>query len=94
MGKKQKFLQGLTESLNLPAETLAGITVAEVWGDGRVLVENHSGIISYGQQEILIGASYGMLKVSGEGLKVTMMTGEQLILSGTIGNLEIMGKRL
>ena len=53
MDRKQRVLAHLTEGLNLPGEGLPGIPVAEIWGQGRVLIEHHKGVIGYCREEIL-----------------------------------------
>ena len=59
-------------------------TLAELLGDGRLLVERHKGILQYGNEEILVGTTYGALRVCGEGLRLCCMSREQLFVAGTI----------
>ena len=92
MERKQRILQGIADGMNLPGEGLPGITVAEIWGQGRVLIEHHRGVIGYCREEILVRVSFGELSVTGSNLQLTMMTREQLIISGTISGLCLKGK--
>ena len=87
MDKMQSFYSNLTKKLDLPAEPFPGITVAEVWGDGRILIENHRGVIGYLKDEIAVRTSYGSLQIKGNDLQLTMMTREQLIISGNIADV-------
>ena len=59
-------------------------TLAELLGDGRLLVEHHRGILSYGTEEILVGTTFGALRVCGEGLRLCCMSREQLFIAGSI----------
>lgn len=59
-------------------------TLAELLGDGRLLVEHHRGILSYGTEEILVGTTFGTLRVCGEGLRLCCMSREQLFIAGSI----------
>ena len=84
MDKMQSFYRTLTKKLDLPAEPLPGISVAEVWGDGRILIENHKGVIGYSREEVLVKTSCGRMEIRGEGLALSMMSREQLVISGKI----------
>lgn len=59
-------------------------TLAELLGDGRLLVERHRGILQYGTEEILVGTTYGALRVCGENLRLCCMSREQLFVAGAI----------
>lgn len=72
------------DRLDLPEEPLPGQTVVEIAGQYRVLIERHEGVISYGRQEVCIKVPYGWIHVCGNGLELTKMTREQLIISGCI----------
>lgn len=64
-------------------------TLVEVVGDRRVLVEHHRGILVYGTQEISVGATFGVLRVSGCGLRLCCMNREQLFISGQIQSIAL-----
>ena len=89
MDRREKLLKTLADRLDLPMEPLPGVPVAELWGSGRVLVENHKGVRGYSEQEILVGVNYGILKIQGEHLQITLMTGEQLIVTGEIQGITL-----
>ena len=92
MERKEKILRGMADGMNLPGERLPGITVAEIWGQGRVLIEHHKGVIGYCREEILVRVSFGTIQVSGEDLQLTLMTRDQLIISGRIAELSLKGR--
>ena len=89
MGKKQKLLQHLADGMDLPTEPLPGIPVLEVWGDGRVLIENHFGIVHYSREQILVKLAYGQVRICGCGMELTLMTKERLIITGRIDGLTL-----
>ena len=89
MGRKEWMIRKVADHLDLPAEPLPGVPVAELWGSSRVLVENHRGVKGYNTEEIQIGVNYGILKVSGSGLQLTLMTTDQLIITGEIRALTV-----
>ncbi len=62
----------------------AAQTLVEVVGIGRVLIENHCGILAYGSEMISVGATFGTVEISGSGLRLCCMNREQLFVSGQI----------
>ncbi len=64
--------------------TLKLRTLAEVYGQERVLIEQPRGILSYGTECIRIGTTYGQLVVEGDGLRICCMSRSQLVIRGRI----------
>ena len=67
-------------------------TLVEILGQSRVLVEHHKGILCYGTEEITIGATFGMLSVLGEDLRVCCMSRDQLFIAGRIESVRLEGR--
>lgn len=67
-------------------------TLAEVYGTHRLLVEEHRGIVSYGTQCIRIAATYGMLVVEGEDLRLCCMSRSQLVVRGKLHAVKMEGE--
>ena len=84
MEGKKHWVQRLTESTDLPDAAIPGMTVLELAGDRRVLIEQHSGVTEYGGQRICVRVQFGELCISGCGLELSRMTKEQLVISGRI----------
>ena len=84
-------MKQISQMVKGPGEAIRPRTLVEVLGKSRVLIEHHKGILGYGTEEIAIGATYGMVIVSGEELRLCCMNREQLFISGKIGNLRLEG---
>ena len=69
---------------DLPGEIVPGQPLVEIFGDHRVLIENHKGVVGYGDTEICVKVKFGVLKICGRELTLCRMTKEQLVISGTI----------
>ena len=69
---------------NLPAEILPRVPLIEIAGAGRVLIEKHRGIASYGEEEICVYVSFGRVCIYGNGLALACMTQERLVITGEI----------
>lgn len=87
--KKSSILDKVAMAVDLPGETIPGQPLIEITGERRVLVENHSGVIRYGEGEICLRVSYGFVKVVGCGLRLLHMTRQQVIICGKIYGVEL-----
>ena len=85
---KKKILSEAADLFDLPADMLAGLPHVEMMGDSRFYMENHRGILSYSDREIAISGEGMILRVKGENLVLTGMTGHALRIQGEIQGLE------
>ncbi len=74
--------------LDLPPDLVAGLPRLEIMGCRRLLLENHRGILEYGDREIDINGGQVVVKVKGEGLELRAMNATELSLEGTIFAVE------
>ena len=86
---KNNFYEWVMGQADLLTEPSPGVTLVELAGDRRVLIENHGGVTVYGQKEIRIRGSYGMLCVHGTNLELARMTKQQLIITGCIESVSL-----
>ena len=68
-------------------EGLRPKTLIELYGNERVLIEEHRGILAYGEEEIRVGTSFGMAVVEGLELRLCCMSRSQLVIRGRIGSV-------
>lgn len=80
------------QNLKSRAGQLAPRTLVELLGRNRVLVEHHRGILGYGAEEILIGATFGLVAVEGRELRLCCMSREQVFINGTIEAIRLEGR--
>ena len=83
------LLERTAQLLDLPADALAGVPRLELVGDGELRVENHKGILAYGDREIHISGGSYVVKVTGEGLELRAMTGMELLITGRIDSIQL-----
>lgn len=70
-------------------EGLRPKTLVELYGSERVLIEEHWGIRSYGDEEIRVGASFGALVIEGLELRLCCMSRSQLVIRGRIAGVRM-----
>ena len=66
-----------------------GAPIVELAGNHRVLIENHIGITSYGQNEIHVRTKRGIIEICGNELEIRAMSKERIIICGVISGLKL-----
>ena len=87
--RREGFLEKTAQVFDLPADVVAGLPRVELVGDREVRMENHRGILAYGEQEIHVSGGAFVIKIMGEGLKLRSMTGLELLITGRISTIQI-----
>lgn len=82
--EKMRWMDRLSDGLDLPGENPPGQPIIEVAGDRRVLIEHHKGVIQYGSDQICVKVKFGTVRIQGSCLELSQMTREQLVISGRI----------
>ena len=88
-GRRESFLERTAQRLDLPADVVAGVPRLELVGTGELRMENHKGILAYGDQEIHISGGNYIVRVTGEGLELRAMTGMELLITGQIAGIQL-----
>lgn len=86
--KIRKLADDLAEKFELPEEALLGAAKLTVTAGHRALVENHCGIIEYGDERIVISTGRGRLSVAGQDMRIIAMNKSELLISGGISTVE------
>ena len=87
--RRERVLEKTARIFDLPADALAGLPRVELVGDGEVRMENHKGILAYGEEEIHVSGGSFVVKIVGENLKLRSMTGMELLVTGRIKAIEL-----
>jgi len=72
-------------------EAVPGVPLVEIVSRHRVLIENHRGVMAYSSVEICAKVKYGLVCVCGKELQLARMTKEQLVITGIIEQIRLMG---
>lgn len=68
-------------------EAMPVLPIVELAGDGRVLVENHLGVIQYTDNQVGIKMKYGVIQICGCSLLLEYMTKTRLVIIGRIDQI-------
>lgn len=80
----RNWIQRIADGIELDSEILPMLPIIEIAGDKRVLIERYRGITEYTGDRIGISVPFGTVYICGNGLEITRMSGEQLVISGRI----------
>lgn len=87
--KKAKLLLGdLCDRLELPEEAAAGAAKLTITDGRRALVENHRGLLEYGEEQIRISTGRGQIVLRGRDLTLSAMSGKELLIRGKLQSAE------
>lgn len=89
MERKRQWVQKLVDTADLAGEPLPGVPVVEIAGENRVLIERHCGVTQYSREQVCVRVRYGCICVCGDGLVLTRMSRDQLIISGRIDCVKV-----
>lgn len=84
----EKTTNKLIESLDLPQDLFLGLPCLSFTGNRELYISNHRGILSYGQEEIVILAKSVQIIIKGRGLVISSYSKEELLIKGYIHSVE------
>ncbi len=90
--KAEQWVSRVLERRGLHTAPMPGISLVEMVGDHRVLVENHCGVTEYGRDFICIRLKQGCLQITGDGLNLSHMNRGQLVITGRIECIRNLGR--
>lgn len=82
--RKMELAQRMAELFALPKDLVAGLCHMELLGDRELLLEGHSGILSYSEESIDISAGRSIIRICGSALVLRAMTEREVRITGRI----------
>ena len=87
MWKLSSIPEEVADKLELPGEILAGVPKITIIGRRRALIENHGGLLKYGEELIELGGKTKMI-IRGDGLRLVAMNKTDMVIAGRILSAE------
>ncbi|MBR5480052.1 MAG: sporulation protein [Clostridia bacterium] len=84
MRETENLLLRAAKLLELPADAVAGKSHIEIIGTRDAIIENHKGILEYGDTTLSLNLGTKILTLEGANLKISAMDERGLRLSGEI----------
>ncbi len=73
----------------LPEDVMLGAPRVIICGRGRMMMENHQGIVEYGPEKLRVQTAQGIVSVEGENLTLASLGEEDLMVTGEIRRVEM-----
>lgn len=89
MSAKNERAELLSERIDLLTDVNVGSARLSVYGKTKVLIENHKGILHYGENEIELNAKGMTIRVLGDELSISAMDKNDMLITGRILSLEL-----
>ncbi len=89
MKQARKLLEAAAAKLDLPADVAAGLPKLELTGFSRLSVERHRGVLEYSGEAVTVALEDGRIRVTGDGLSITLMNRGCLELTGALRGIEL-----
>lgn len=83
------FKMSITDALELPLDVALDLPKIVLIGNIKINITNHKGIIEYTNDLIRINSKIGMIKIIGKSLEIKNVLMEEITVSGSIENVEI-----
>jgi sporulation protein YqfC len=93
MKKESKRLQQSKSEFALTGEPIWGKPLVELYGNSRVLIENHQGIKGYSCCEITVYSKLGEILICGSNLNIASMTKYRLVVVGLVQSVSLVSRR-
>jgi len=81
---REGFFEQAADMFDIPGEILDGTPRVTITGFRRVVVENHKGILEYGENCIVINGGRVLVRLKGEDMELRAMTTDELLITGVI----------
>lgn len=89
MARDRNFIQRLANAADIQDAPLPGIPLVEIAGDSRVLIENYFSVTQYDPCCVRVKVKFGYICVCGTNLELSRMSKGQLVVTGCIGQVQV-----
>ena len=89
MNRVKKSAELLSDRLELPSDAVAGSPKLTLSGRRQLFVENHRGILSYGDRRIVVDCGSMRVCITGDELELAAMDKADMLIEGRILSVEL-----
>ena len=86
--ERLSLVEKVSEVFDVPGEVIAGLPRITITGYGKLIVENHRGILEYSYEKISVNGGKAVIEVVGQGLELRAMNDRELLITGRIRGVE------
>lgn len=86
--------ENIAQKLGLPIDVVLDIPKIMITGDEEITIENHKGIVTFGEEEIKLRSNSGTISLKGRGLEILFIGGSTIILGGKFKGVNYEGNEI
>ncbi|MBO8156045.1 MAG: sporulation protein YqfC [Bacillaceae bacterium] len=87
---QRKMKQWLINQFDMPADVMHELPRITTIGQIHAYIENHQGLVTFSEKEILLKMTRGYVKVTGENFVLKMMLPEEILVEGQIHSVQFL----
>ena len=76
----------------VPPEIVSGVPRLTLTGRGEVVIQGHTGLISYETDRIRARCGVGVISIAGEKLTIDYFGAEDMLIRGRVDDIQISGE--
>lgn len=82
-----KSKQAIASALELPEDVILNRPKITVTGDNEVIIENHKGVVIFGEKMVKVNSGIGLITINGTGFEILFMGGSTINIGGRFESL-------
>lgn len=79
----------IAEKFEIPIEVVEDISKISIIGDEEITIENHKGILSFTDREIIINTSLGKIMVKGINFEISYLSQSTITIKGSFSSFKV-----
>lgn len=84
----RRISEFIADSLSMPKDVAMDLPRVSVCGDKEIYIENHKGLVEYGEDRIQVKMNDGIIHVSGSCLRIIVMEYGRMVINGDLKKIE------
>lgn len=77
-----KTKQNIADKLDLPRDIILNMPKIIITGDNEIIIENHKGVVFFGEKQVKVGSGIGLISIYGERFEILFMGGSTITVGG------------
>lgn len=89
--KLYRTKQNIADKLDLPRDVILNMPKITVTGDNEIIIENHKGVVLFGENQVKINSGVGLISIFGSRFEILFMGGSTITIGGKFKSIAYEG---
>lgn len=89
--KLYRTKQSIVDKLDLPRDIILNMPKITVTGDNEIIIENHKGVVLFGENQVKINSGVGLISIYGSRFEILFMGGSTITIGGKFKSIAYEG---